>query len=120
MPPRLCLALFSFDPDDPGWTYTGTTGDVNNLVGLSGAWIADAFFGVLGYTAFIFPVLLAAQCWFMFRERRLADRDRGAIEILFKAMGLLLTLGAGAGLAELHFYELALKLSGAIIPSCRC
>ena len=33
----LFLALISFDPTDPGWTYSGHGTHVNNLVGQSGA-----------------------------------------------------------------------------------
>ena len=55
----LSLALFSFSPEDPGWTYTGSGAEVSNLVGLSGAWIADVFLYIYGYMAFIFPLMLA-------------------------------------------------------------
>ena len=37
----LCLALFSFDPADAGWSYTGAGSEVSNLVGKTGAWISE-------------------------------------------------------------------------------
>ena len=99
----LCLALFSFDPDDPGWTYTGADEQVSNLVGKSGAWIADVFFTICGYVAFIFPMLLGYQAFQVLRERE--PRDPMVWSIFgFKVLGLLLTLAAGAGIAALHFY----------------
>ena len=33
----LSMALLSFNPEDPGWSYTGTDGGVTNMVGRSGA-----------------------------------------------------------------------------------
>ena len=113
----LCMALFSYNPEDPGWTYTGTTGDVSNLVGLSGAWIADVFFTICGYLAFIFPLMLAFQAWQVFRDRKTDVPFNWAI-LSFHGFGLILTLVTGAGLASLHFYETGLHLkqgSGGII-----
>ena len=112
----LCFALFSFDPGDPGWTYTGTEEEVNNLVGLTGAWIADVFLFTFGYLAFIFPMMLGFQAWLMFRGDK---REEFSWALFwFRSMGLLLTLIAGAGLAELHFYEIGVNLregSGGVI-----
>ncbi len=113
----LSLALFSFDPEDPGWTYTGTDREVSNLVGLSGAWIADVFLTVCGYMAFIFPIMLGFQSLQMFRERKREIQFNWAI-FSFHSLGLLLTLAAGAGIAALHFYGTGLHFrqgSGGII-----
>ena len=114
----LCFALFSFDPGDPGWTYTGSEEEVNNLVGLTGAWIADVFLFTFGYLAFIFPMMLGFQAWLMFRDER---REKFSWALFsFRSMGLVLTLIAGAGLAELHFYQVGFNLregSGGFIGS---
>jgi len=113
----LSMALFSYDPEDPGWTYTGTTGDVSNLVGLSGAWIADVFFTICGYMAFIFPLMLAFQAWQVFKDRKI-DVAFNWVILSFHGFGLILTLITGAGLATLHFYDTGLSLrqgSGGII-----
>lgn len=115
----LSLALFSYSPEDPGWTYTGTTGDVSNLVGLSGAWIADVFLTICGYMAFIFPLMLGFQAWQMFRDRKI-DVAFNWVIFSFHGFGLILTLVAGAGIAALHFYETGLDFrqgSGGIIGS---
>ena len=113
----LSLALFSFDPEDPGWTYTGTDREVTNLVGLSGAWIADVFLTLCGYMAFIFPLMLAFQAFQIFRERKREIQFNWAI-FSFHSLGLILTLAAGAGIAALHFYDTGLHFrhgSGGII-----
>ncbi len=113
----LSLALFSFDPEDPGWTYTGTDEEVSNLVGLSGAWIADVFLTVCGYMAYIFPIMLGFQSLHMLRERNI-EMDFSWAIFSFRGLGLLLTLTAGAGIATLHFYDPGLHFrqgSGGII-----
>ena len=38
------LALLSYSPMDPAWSLRGTGLSVNNLVGRSGAWVADVLF----------------------------------------------------------------------------
>ena len=38
----LCVALLSFDPRDPGFSFTGEGAAVHNRVGPVGAWFADA------------------------------------------------------------------------------
>ena len=98
----LFLALVSFDPSDPGWTYSGHGTHVNNLVGQSGAWLSDVLFFVFGFTAFIFPLMLTIQCVRLFRDQQPPAFDW--VLIGSRALGLVLTIGAGAGLASLHFY----------------
>ncbi|MGB2331117.1 MAG: DNA translocase FtsK 4TM domain-containing protein, partial [Pseudomonadales bacterium] len=34
----LAAALYSFNPADPGWTYTGSSAEATNWVGSAGAW----------------------------------------------------------------------------------
>ena len=51
----LLAALISFDPNDPGWTSSGTGAPVQNLVGPFGAWTADVLLSLVGYVAFFLP-----------------------------------------------------------------
>ncbi len=115
----LSLALFSFDPGDPGWTYTGADDEVTNLVGTSGAWVADVFLTICGYMAFLFPLMLGVQAWQMFRDRK-SDQPFNWAILSFQGFGLVLTLASGAGLATLHFYSAGSDFrqgSGGIIGS---
>jgi S-DNA-T family DNA segregation ATPase FtsK/SpoIIIE len=99
----LLLALVSFDINDPGWSYTGTNEQVQNLVGASGAWLADVLLFVFGFLTFVFPALLGWQAWLMSTRRSAC---------------FLLALFAVNGLATLHFYESGLLLregSGGIL-----
>lgn len=107
----LCLALFSYDAGDPGWSYTGTSAQVGNLVGRSGAWVADVLLFLFGYLAFLFPVLLLQKAWQLFRERQ-APQDFSFAIFSIRLLGLLFTIAAGTGLAGLHFY-----VSGQMLPA---
>ncbi len=97
------LALVSFDKTDPGWTYTGTDETVNNLVGTSGAWVADVLLFFFGFLAFLFPAMLAYQAWLIFRGREQPSEFSWPM-FIFKGFGLLLTISAGTALATMHFY----------------
>lgn len=105
----LSMSLFSFNPDDPGWSFTGTGQAVTNLGGVSGAWLADVLLFLFGYLAFIFPLVLAYQAFKLFRWRDSAAPFNWPM-FLFRLTGLVLTIAAGAGLASMHFYAAGVGL----------
>ena len=39
----LFMALVSFDRTDPGWSVSGSTGEISNMGGSAGAFFADLF-----------------------------------------------------------------------------
>jgi S-DNA-T family DNA segregation ATPase FtsK/SpoIIIE len=47
--------LFSYNPNDPGWSSSGVGEPIHNLMGALGAWVADVLLSLLGYTAFFLP-----------------------------------------------------------------
>lgn len=47
--------LFSYNPNDPGWSSSGVGEPIHNLMGSLGAWVADVLLSLLGYTAFLLP-----------------------------------------------------------------
>ncbi|HEX4895065.1 MAG TPA: DNA translocase FtsK 4TM domain-containing protein [Solimonas sp.] len=51
----LLATMVSFDPNDPGWSSSGTGEPVRNLAGAVGAWIADVLLSLCGYVAFVLP-----------------------------------------------------------------
>ncbi len=53
------LALMSYDSSDPGWSASGMGNDIHNLGGVTGAFLADVFFSLIGYSAYLVPILLA-------------------------------------------------------------
>ena len=98
----LVIALVSYDPQDPGWSHVGGSGEVHNLAGPVGAWFADVFYYLFGYLAFLAPVIVAYSGWLIYRGRE------GTGELDLRTLGIrwggfLLTLASGCGLATLHF-----------------
>jgi S-DNA-T family DNA segregation ATPase FtsK/SpoIIIE len=61
------IALATFNPADPAWFFnTGATQPATNLAGRAGAFVAELSHQVLGYAAYLFPVLAAVIGWYRF------------------------------------------------------
>ena len=97
----LLLALSSFDPSDPSFSYTGEPGRVGNLIGPLGAWTADLLFMLFGLPAFIFPVAIAYGAWLAFKHEPGEAAARSTVAL--RAVGFVLALVTSCGLATLHF-----------------
>ncbi|WP_263263813.1 DNA translocase FtsK [Pseudomonas sp. RIT-PI-S] len=103
----LWMALLSYDQGDPGWSHTGTSvGQVQNAAGRAGAYAADILFMVLGYFAYVFPLLLGVKAWQIFRERHQAWQWSGWL-FSWRLIGLVFLVLSGAALAHLHFHSAA-------------
>ncbi len=95
------LALFSYSTSDPAWSHTGSGTEVANLVGRSGAWIADVLYSLVGFTAYLIPLMLAYRAWMLFRERYdVVWFDW--VTFLIRTIGLVLVLIACTGLAAIN------------------
>src|SRR5690606_2508529 len=55
----LLLALFTYSPDDPSLSVAKHRVQINNSVGLVGAYTADFVFLLFGFFGYIIPFLLA-------------------------------------------------------------
>ena len=98
----LLLALNSYSPADPGWSRTGSGGDIFNTVGRSGAWFADVLLMLFGYLAYLFPILLAYKAIAIFKERK-STFDLSWEIIGVRAFGCFLILVSATALASMHF-----------------
>ncbi|MEH6470819.1 MAG: DNA translocase FtsK 4TM domain-containing protein [Halopseudomonas sp.] len=97
----LLLALCTFDPLDPGWSHLGYTGSIRNAGGVAGAWLADFSFSMLGYMAFVLPLMLTYRAWRFLR--RTQQRWQVALPyMLLRALGGVLVIGAGAAVVAIH------------------
>lgn len=65
----LMMSLGSYDQADPGWSRTGSGEEIVNAGGPTGAWLADIFFSLFGYMAYLFPLMLGYRAYILFRER---------------------------------------------------
>lgn len=111
------LALVTYSPQDPGWSYTGPREQVVNAGGPLGAWFADVFLSLFGLWAYLFPVMVGWSGWLILRERRQDDSINVHLMALRWA-GFFVTVGAGSALTSLHIPGQALSLpsgSGGIL-----
>ena len=95
------MALLTYSDSDPGWSASGTGGAVNNLGGITGAFLADIFFSLIGYAAYLVPVLPAYRAVSLL----LADDDHQPVDWQlwgFRALGLLLLVVAATALGALN------------------
>ena len=97
----LLLTLLSYSPDDPGWSATGSNEHVANAGGPAGAWLADVFFSLTGYLAYLFPLLLAGRAWLLFQHRHEA-RGFDWVTLLIRVLGLTLIMIAGTALVAMN------------------
>ncbi|RMO85972.1 DNA translocase FtsK, partial [Pseudomonas syringae pv. maculicola] len=100
----LMMALLTYDQSDPGWSHTSSNaGQVQNAAGWAGAFCADILFMILGYFAYIFPLLLAIKTWQVFRHRHEPWQWSGWL-FSWRLIGLVFLILAGAALAHIHFH----------------
>ena len=106
----LFMALATYSPDDPGFSFTGTSGAVHNRIGVIGAWVADVLFFLFGRPAFLFPLVLGAACWGLQRRMRTATSVSRA-NTLVRILGFALVLVASCALTTLHWQAGVLRES---------
>jgi len=112
----LFVALVSYSPDDPGFSFTGNSPVVHNRIGPVGAWLADVMFFLFGRPAFLFPVMLGASCWLLFRRDRTEQASRANTAV--RIAGFVLVLVASCGLTTLHWDAGSLRQSaGGVVGS---
>jgi S-DNA-T family DNA segregation ATPase FtsK/SpoIIIE len=99
----LWMALVTYDTSDPGFSHTSNVEQVQNAAGRAGAYFADILFMVLGYFAYIFPLLLAIKTWQIFRERHQPWQWSGWL-FSWRLIGLVFLVLSGAALAHIHFH----------------
>ncbi len=112
----LLIALLTYSPDDPGFSFTGNSAPVRNRIGVIGAWLADVLFFLFGRPAFLFPLVLAAACWGL--QRRMKTQGVSRANTLVRIAGFVLVLVASCGLTTLHWQPGALRqTAGGVVGS---
>ena len=75
----LMLSMFTYNPNDPGWTFSGGTGVIENAGGRAGAWFSDVFLQFFGYIAYIFPLMVGYVAYLSYQsEKEKPDKKKGA------------------------------------------
>ncbi|MCE2515536.1 MAG: DNA translocase FtsK 4TM domain-containing protein, partial [Acidobacteria bacterium] len=89
------IALTTYDPADAVWFFnTGGQAPPHNFVGQVGALLAELSYQVVGFAAYLFPVIAIVVGWHYFWCRQLPAAGT-------KTVGLGLMLGSGAALLSL-------------------
>ena len=96
----LLISLWSFSPDDPGWTVASSTSDIQNASGRAGAWFSSRFLHLFGYLAFLFPFMIIYSGYLLFRERKNTLPNSLAFWS-FRLFGLIFTLLLGSAISSL-------------------
>ena len=95
------LALVTYSPQDPGWSATGSGSGISNMGGPTGAWLADVFFSLVGYAAYLFPLLLAYRALIILLERH-DHKPFDWLTLGIRCLGLVLVMIAGTALAAMN------------------
>ena len=109
----LSLVLGTFSRADPGWSHSVATGEIRNLGGRVGAWVADGLLYLFGVSAWWWVVLLAlGAVWTL---RRLDEggslSDRRSILIAVAGFCALLLASSGVEALRLHSLKVTLPLA---------
>jgi S-DNA-T family DNA segregation ATPase FtsK/SpoIIIE len=112
----LFAALVSYNAEDPGFSFQGSSAVVHNRIGPIGAWLADVLFFLFGRPAFLFPVMLAASCWLLLRKGKTEQSSR--VNTAVRIAGFVAVLLASCGLATLHWEPGTLRqTAGGVVGS---
>jgi S-DNA-T family DNA segregation ATPase FtsK/SpoIIIE len=98
----LWVALFTYDPADPGFSQASASGEIHNSVGRVGALVADLLFNFFGRPAYLFTVMVFYFGWMIFREQKSREQLTKA-DFALRFGGFLATLITSCALATLHF-----------------
>lgn len=98
----LWFALFTYSPDDPGFSQATTSVDVQNGAGRIGAWVADFLFIAFGRPAYLFTVMVFYVGWMLYREQK-TQIELTKLDFGLRFAGFVATLVTSCALSTLHF-----------------
>ncbi len=112
----LTLIFFTFSVHDPGWSHATSVNRASNWGGLIGAWLADLFLYIFGFSAWWFCVALIALVWVSYKQ--LANRfllqktvnPAHRYEPLIRGSGFVLLMLGSSGLEFVRMYTLKAQL----------
>ncbi|HLQ03126.1 MAG TPA: DNA translocase FtsK 4TM domain-containing protein [Burkholderiales bacterium] len=108
----LSLVLTTFNRADPGWSHSVAEGEIRNLGGRVGAWIADMLLYLFGVSAWWWVALLVfAAIWTFRRLEGGLTGDRRSFAIALTGFAVLLLASSGVEALRLHSLRIALPLA---------
>ncbi|MGL1956186.1 MAG: DNA translocase FtsK 4TM domain-containing protein [Colwellia sp.] len=110
----MMLALFSFDPADPGWAQTGYQTPVRNLGGPVGAYVSDLLLNFFGFVAYSLPFIVAIIGWLLFQKfYQLMQLDY--LTLGLKLIGFFMFYLGITSLASMNFDDVFYFSAGGIL-----
>ncbi len=97
----LFVALASFSPEDRSFFVSTGSAAIHNRMGPIGASIAGMLIFFFGRPAYLFPVMLGASAWVLFRRTKSEPASRA--NTVVRIGGFLLVILASCGLTTLHW-----------------
>jgi DNA segregation ATPase FtsK/SpoIIIE, S-DNA-T family len=108
----LSLVLSTFNRADPGWSHSIVAGEIRNLGGRVGAWVADALLSLFGVSAWWWVVFLAvAAVWTLRRLDGRSEGDRRSSLVAIAGFCVLLAASSGVEALRLHSLKVSLPLA---------
>lgn len=96
------LSLSTYELSDPSWSHVSKgSAEVANAGGQVGAYIADTFYFVFGYLAFLLPLCAAYVAWLILKDHR-ALKIVNKPAICLRGSGLIFLTIGGCGLLSLE------------------
>src|SRR2546427_7565293 len=108
----LSLVLTTFNRADPGWSHSVAAGEIRNLGGRVGAWLADMLLYLFGLSAWWWVVFLVVTAtWTLRRLEGSSIGDRRSSFIALAGFCVLLAGSSGVEALRLHSLKVALPLA---------
>ncbi|WP_434017538.1 DNA translocase FtsK [Thalassotalea sediminis] len=110
----MMIALYSFDPADPGWSQTGYQSPIRNLGGSVGAFLSDLFLNLFGAVAYGLPFVIALTGWLTFQKYyKLVQIDYLTLGLKF--IGFIMFFIGITAIASMNFDDVFYFSAGGII-----
>ena len=97
----LLFAFISYDPRDPGWSFSGPTEQVVNHMGIVGAWFADVLLFLCGYLAYLFPILFALGAFYVLNSPH--GTSQSLVFATVRGAGFAILVASACGLSSIHY-----------------
>ena len=107
----LLICLWTYQPADPAWSHRGPSSAVTNMGGRVGAWVADILYGLFGYVAFLFPIMIAIGGYRIYLHRNDPEPASWQHRAIVGGAFAFALLGA-CGLASLHYPVTGMPFTG--------
>lgn len=98
----LLMALSSYNQNDPSWSNSSSQKKIENICGYTGSYVADMLFLLVGYLAYIAPLLLGIKAYKLFKEKKRECSISNLRLIPLRIIGATLIALSGSALFDMY------------------